>query len=102
VRWQDVGEGKAVLIVPSPEGQDRLEFAFDAETGLPAAVEALRYRRPNDSAKTPWRVEFQAWGMFGGVRAPSRLSVRWLDETGPWLRLEVHSVAHNVDIPELD
>lgn len=102
VRWQDVGQGKAALIVPSPEGEDRLEFAFDAESGLPTAVEALRYRRPKDSAKAPWRVEFQAWGTFRGVRAPSRLSVRWLDEAGPWLRVEVHSVSHNVDIPGLD
>jgi len=30
-----------VLVVPSPEGTDRLRFNFDRETGLVASVKAL-------------------------------------------------------------
>lgn len=97
IRWQELDECRAQLIVPSPEGQDAITFVFDPETWLPARVEALRYKRPSDVTKTSWQVDLQEWGEFRGVKVPCKAALRWLDERQPWLRLRVTSVSYNLD-----
>ncbi len=101
LQWQPGEDDAAVLVVPSPEGTDRLRFNFDRETGLVASVEALRYRGPRDRAKTPWCVQVSDWERFQGVLAPSRLAIRWLDQRGPWLLLDVETIVYNLDVSSL-
>jgi len=100
VRWEEIDETTARLIVPFEGGEDGFTVAFDPETGLIAWMEAMRYREADDQQKIPWHLEPLTWKAYHGLLIPGRASVTWADEGTPWLTVEVEDVAYNVDVSD--
>jgi hypothetical protein len=97
-RWEAIDDTSARLIVPFEDGEDTFTVFFDPETGLIRRMEALRYKEAVDTEKTLWQLDTLAWEEFHGLLIPSRSSVTWADEGGPWLVIDVEDVIYNVDI----
>lgn len=89
VRWEPIDATHARLVVPSPEGSDSFTVTFDEKTGQVAAMEALRWRNPDDTAKSRWKT-----AASGGVG-----KVTWNDEA-PWFDMQVEQVLLNVDVSQ--
>jgi hypothetical protein len=89
VRWEPIDQTHARLVVPSPEGSDSFAVTFDETTGLIAAMEALRWRNPGDTAKSRWKTA--ATNGLG--------QVTWNDEA-PWFEMKVEQVLLNVDVSQ--
>ncbi len=100
VRWEAVDNTTARLVVPYDGGEDTFTVAFDPQTGLIQALEALRYREATDEARIPWRNEPLGWREFHGIMVPSPAATTWLDEGTPWAVWTIEDVVYNVDVSE--
>lgn len=98
VHWEGIDAASARLIVPFGAEEEQFTVRFDAATGLLRQAEALRYKNPTDSAKTPWRIDILGWQTFQGVKLPAHAAITWEDEASPWLVLEVEDVAANTTL----
>jgi hypothetical protein len=101
VWWEAVDAEHAVLHVPFGTGSERLTVRFDPVTGRLAECHARRYRTPG-RPKVGWHIAYERWVWFPSGWYPSRISVRWADQTRPWFVLDVDGVAANVPVePDL-
>lgn len=98
VRWEDVDETTARLIVPFADSEDSFTVYFDAETGLIERMEAMRYRDVDDSEKILWTCELLTWAEFNGILIPSSSTVTWADEGTPWLIIQIDDVVYNANV----
>lgn len=97
VRWEAVDAEHAVLHVPFGPDSERLTVRFDPVTGRLAECHAMRYRTPG-RPKVGWHITFDHWS----GSHPTRIGVRWADQTRPWFVLDVDGVAVNVPVdPDL-
>jgi hypothetical protein len=97
VRWEPVDDNRAVLRVPFGAGSDRLDVHFDPVTGRMSECRAMRYRAPG-GPKVGWHIRYERWCQFPAGFFPSRISVRWADQSRPWFVLDVDGVAVNVAV----
>lgn len=95
--WEPVDADTARLVVPSGEGSDSFTVSFDADTGLIAWMEALRFK-DEESGMVMWRVTPHGWMEVGGVKVPAATSLTWADEDGPWLAAEYDAVMLNGEV----
>jgi hypothetical protein len=96
VRWEAVDEHTALLIVPSVvDADDRILVRFNPATGYPMLLEAMRYRHPNDTNKTLWLFEAQAWADTGQGMALQRGTITWFGDDRPWIELRVDHIAYS-------
>lgn len=99
VAWQRVDEHAARLIVPGPSGRVSMDVDFNPVTGLPSACRADRYK--DDGPLTPWTGRWSSWRPVGrGVLVPHHMQVRWLDESKPWLEIQVRRVHTDAPVEE--
>lgn len=78
-RWLPVDEETALLRVPVGTGQEHLVVRFDPNTGDLQYVEAMKYKRPADAAKTLWA------------------NAVWFGER-PWAEFQIEDTVYNVPI----
>lgn len=97
IRWQAVDDTTAMLIIPYKSEEDTITVKFDPETGLMSEMRALRYRS-QDPEKITWIVKFFDWREQRGIKVPSRVTVAWGDEDGPWARFKVGGIKYNVGV----
>lgn len=101
VRWEAIDETHARLIVPfEDDAQDEFIVTFDAETGLIAQMEAMRWKGEDSTEKTGWLLEVKGWDAYHDILVPSLSQVTWQDEAKPWLVIRTEDVAFNVDVSE--
>jgi hypothetical protein len=87
--WDALDEHRARLTFPFRDGHESLVVAFDPDTGLPARIEADRYKS-EDGPKTRWAIELREYRRsVQGLSVPGEFAVRWEDEDGPWSRWAV-------------
>jgi hypothetical protein len=98
VRWEAVDELTARLIVPFGDGEESVTVSFDPDTGLIRTMEAMRWKKPEDTAKTPWRGEVRNWQRVDGQWSAGTLAVTWLDDGTPWAVFTIDDLVHNVDV----
>jgi hypothetical protein len=99
VRWEQLDETSARLLVPFRDTVDEMVFRFDSSTGLIREARAMRFREVGGT-KLGWRVGYSRWQQFGRVMFPGRISVTWADKGRPWFVLDVDGVAFNVPVSE--
>ncbi|MFN2323477.1 MAG: DUF6544 family protein [Trueperaceae bacterium] len=100
VRWEGIDEETALLVVPGPEGEERLVVRFDPDSGRPTLLEAMRYREADDEAKTLWLSHARGWGEVGGRTVMTDASLTWFGDGAPWAQFDVDEVLYGVDVAE--
>jgi hypothetical protein len=102
LRWEALDEHKARMVYPTLQGEDLLVYDFDPETGLPARVSTMRYKRAGEP-KYPWHSDLTEWRHFETGLAPAKISVTWEDEGEPWSYWATEGIATNVDVsPQIE
>jgi uncharacterized protein DUF6544 len=100
VRWEAVDDHTALLFVPFEGEQEQFVVHFDARTGRPRLLEAMRYKGAQSEQKTLWLSEASGWGDVSGKPTFSVAAVTWHDEGTPWAVFAVEEVVYNVDVSE--
>lgn len=98
LRWEEIDQTTARLVVPFAGKEDSIRFTFDPKTGLMVDGLAQRYRDAGDERKLPWRLAPLGWRTFHGMQIPSPASVHWLDQTQPWAIFDLEDVRYNVPV----
>ena len=98
VRWEEIDDTHARLIVPFGEEQDEFEVVFDPKSNLMLSMHALRYKEATDEAMTPWQTEVLDWAEIDGEFLPATGSAFWLDERTPWAVFHVEEIVLNADV----
>jgi hypothetical protein len=100
VRWEEIDEVTARLVVPGPEGEIDIKVGFDPLTGFPATCEADRYK--STGPKVRWIGRLSDWRPFeGGVLAPGRFTAQWADEARPWIDIRTERISTNASVDPL-
>jgi len=100
VRWEEVDEEEARLIVPFKDDEDEFNVHFNPETGLIDKMVTLRWKNPGEEKKTRWEAQAREWGKVRGWQMPVLFAAQWMDEETPWLIARIEDVAWNVDVSE--
>jgi len=100
VRWEPVDAETAVLVVPGPEGEERLVVRFDPTSGRPTLLEAMRYREADDEAKTLWLSHARGWAEVDGHTVMNDASLTWFGDGAPWAEFRIEEVVYGVDVAE--
>jgi hypothetical protein len=99
VRWEEVDDTTARLIVPGPEGEIPITVGFDPATGCPATFEADRYK--SAGPKVRWIGQSSNWRRFAGdVLAPGRFTAQWADEPRPWIDIQTRALSVNAMVDD--
>jgi len=97
VRWEAIDDTHARLVVPFGVEEDSFTVTFDADSGLIATMEAMRYRDVGGD-KIRWTLEPREWADFHGVLIPMVAAATWADEGTPWAVFTIRDIAYNVDV----
>lgn len=97
--WEPVDADVARMRLPFGDGIEVATVGFDPATGFPAVFETLRFKGKG-GPKVRWRMAMLDWRRFGAVTVPGRITVRWADEPGPWLKMRFERVTTGVDLDE--
>lgn len=100
VRWEAVDDVTAFLVVPFETIEERFLVRFDANTGLIAMLESMRYRDAKDQSKTLWLNNVLEWGNVNGYMIPKRAALTWFDQGTPWANFVVEDVVYNADVKD--
>ena len=100
VRWEPVDAETALLVVPGPDGDERLVVRFDPASGRPTLVAAMRYREADDAAKTLWLSHARNWGEVDDRTVMNDASLTWFGDGDPWAEFRVEEVVYGVDVAE--
>ena len=100
VHWERAGDNDAQLVVPFEDADEIFTVTFNAETGLLATLEAMRYREATDESKILWRNEAVRWSQMADYLLPTVGSATWMDEGTPWAVFTVEEVVYNVDVSD--
>jgi hypothetical protein len=100
VRWEPLDLETALLVVPGPEGEERLVVRFDPASGRPTLLEAMRYQEADDESKTLWLSHARGWGSVDGRTVMNDAALTWFGERGPWAQFRVEEVRYGVDVAE--
>jgi hypothetical protein len=95
VSWEPIDATTASLSVPFGDTTERFTVGFDPTTGLLQRMESMRFRGPEDQARTLWINEAPTWGEIDGWRLPLRTAVTWGDERSAWADLRTEEVLYN-------
>src|SRR3954470_3047582 len=99
VRWEEIDEVTARLVVPGPEGPIRIAVGFDRVTGFPATCEAARYK--STGPKVRWIGRLSDWRRAeDGVLAPCRFTAQWADEARPWIDIRIRRISTNSSVDD--
>ena len=98
VRWEPVDDARATLLVPFGGEEEVVTVDFDPDTGLLRRMRSLRFKGEQDTQRTVWINEVEAWGELDGHPVPRRADVTWADEGTPWARLRTEHVLYNADL----
>jgi hypothetical protein len=100
VRWEEIDDVTARLVVPGPEGEIAIMVGFDRVTGFPATCEADRYK--STGPKVHWIGRLSDWRRTeGGVLAPCRFTAQWADEPSPWIDIRTKGIVANSSVDDL-
>ncbi len=100
VKWEQIDEKTAKLIVPFGNGEDEFTVFFNPSTGLIDKMEAMRWKQSGDTEKTLWEAQAKEWGEVRGWEMPVLFAAQWKDESTPWLVARIEDVDWNVDVSE--
>lgn len=100
VRWEEVDDEAAWLIVPFEDEEDRFLVRFHSETKLPTLFEAMRYKDADADEKTLWICEAVEWRMMNGKLAMGVGTLTWFGDKGPWAVFSVEEISYNVDVED--
>ena len=100
VRWEAIDAATALLVVPGPEGEERLVVRFDPASGRPTLLEAMRYREADDEAKTLWVSHARGWGEMDGRTIMNDATLTWFGDGAPWAEFRIEEVVYGVDVAE--
>jgi hypothetical protein len=100
VRWEAVDDHTALLVVPFVGAEETFVVRFDPQTGLMRYLEAMRYKKATDEAKTLWITEARDWQEVDGQTTMAVGAVTWFDEGTPWAVFTVEEVVYNADVSE--
>ncbi|MFO7942076.1 MAG: DUF6544 family protein [Bacillota bacterium] len=100
VRWEEVDEVTAVLVVPFGEESERLVARFHPETGLLHMLESMRYREAGDTDRTLWINEVLEWAEVDGFPVAIDSQLTWYGDSGPWARFQVDSIRYNISVEQ--
>lgn len=99
IQWTANGARSATATLAAGETRAEVHFDFNA-AGDPERIRARRYyTRPGGAALEPWRVDLDpdSFEDMNGIRIPTRATVTWDLETGPfeWYRVEIEHAEWN-------
>lgn len=99
VSWKPVDDDTAILEVPLGEAAvDRFVVRFDPETGLPALMEAMRYRDSASAQKILW-IAANEWDDVSSGRGHGAVgSATWIDMGTPWAYFTPEETVVNTDV----
>jgi hypothetical protein len=101
VRWEEIDDDTALLIVPFGDGEQRFVVRFDPATRRLRLLEAMRYR---DEAgdKILWLAATEPGPTVeaGGATLDATASAIWLDQGTPWATFIAEEIVYNVDVRE--
>jgi hypothetical protein len=100
VRWEEIDDSTARLIVPFEDEQDEFIVYFNQKTGLVDWMEAMRWKNAGDAEKTRWQAQALEWGSVQGWQMPTLFAAQWMDEDTPWLMATIEDVTLNVDLSQ--
>ena len=100
VRWEEIDEKTAVLVVPFEESEERFVVRFDPDTGLITYLESMRYHGPESEAKTLWLNESVSWKEIDGRPTLETGAAIWLDQRTPWAFMTLEDIVFNADVGE--
>ena len=98
VRWEEIDDASALLIVPFGEGEETFVARFDPQSGLLRTLEAMRYRDAGDEKKTLWINDAREWREIEGWTTLETGAVTWFDQGTPWAVFTVEEVVYNADV----
>lgn len=99
IQWTANDARSATATLAAGETSAEVHFEFNT-AGDPERIRARRYyTRPDGVALEPWRVDLDpdSFDTLNGIRIPTRATVTWELETGPfqWYRVEVEHAHWN-------
>ncbi len=100
VCWAPVDDETAALSVPFGAQTQTIIVRFDPESGMIAALEAMRYKEAADSGKTLWLNQALAVRKLGGIPTLTVGAVTWMDEGRPWAIFTVEEIVFNSDVSD--
>ncbi len=98
VRWEAVDDRHARLIVPSGTGEDSYTVTFDAQTGLIARLESMRFQDEKSAEKILWTNKIRGWKTLNGIQVQTPTDILWGNQSRPWFTPEVATIVYNVDV----
>jgi hypothetical protein len=100
VRWEQVDDQTAILIVPFEDKQEHYIVRFDPQTAMISYFESMRYHNQDSKGKTLWLNEALKWAPVDGHPLMSIGAAIWMDDGKPWAVFTVENAVYNVDVQE--
>ena len=98
VGWAPVDAQSALLYVPFGEETETFVVRFNPQTGLLDTLEAMRYRKADDTRRTLWINEMRRWAELDGATTGTEGAAIWFDQGQPWAVFRVKESVYNVDV----
>jgi hypothetical protein len=100
VRWEEIDENTAALVVPFKDGEQKFIVRFNPKTGLIDWFESMRYQSQANDEKVLWLNKAETWEKLNGQTTNTVGSAIWMNNGTPWAIFHVEDIKFNVDVDD--